>query len=157
MNPKSDVFRALGNAVRALRARVDRTLQHSGLRLGQYQVLRHLWEEDGLTPREIADRLGVEMPTVTRTVQRMVRDGLVAPPSASRRRPLGAHLPHASAALTCAPPLPKLSASRPSMHCAASRLEERAEFADMLDRIAENCKDERFGESCHTGVTPRVK
>ena len=49
-----------------------------GLRLGQLQVLRLLWEQDGLTPRELSERLGVEMPeTVTRTVQRMLRDGLV--------------------------------------------------------------------------------
>jgi DNA-binding MarR family transcriptional regulator len=72
-----DELRALGNTVRAVRARVDRTLQQSGLRLGQLQVLRFLWEQDGLTPREIATRLDVEMPTVTRTVQRMVRDSLV--------------------------------------------------------------------------------
>jgi MarR family transcriptional regulator, organic hydroperoxide resistance regulator len=72
-----DVLRTLGNTVRTVRARVDRSLQLVGLRLGQYQVLNHLWKEDGLTPREIAARLDVEMPTVTRTVQRMVRDGLV--------------------------------------------------------------------------------
>ncbi len=53
-------------------------LRERGLRLGQYQLLRVLWHEDGLTPREIAERAGVEMPTVTRTVQRMLRDGLVA-------------------------------------------------------------------------------
>jgi MarR family transcriptional regulator, organic hydroperoxide resistance regulator len=72
-----DVLRTLGNTVRTVRARVDRALQQVGLRLGQYQVLSHLWKEDGLTPRDIAARLDVEMPTVTRTVQRMVRDGLV--------------------------------------------------------------------------------
>jgi DNA-binding MarR family transcriptional regulator len=70
-------FPAMGVAVRALRARVDRALQAHGLRLGQFQILQMLWKEDGLTPRELAERLAVEMPTVTRTVQRMVRDGLV--------------------------------------------------------------------------------
>lgn len=72
-----DFFAVFGSAVRGLRARLDRVLQNHGLRLGQYQVLRVLWDHDGLTPRELADRLDVEMPTVTRTVQRMVRDGLV--------------------------------------------------------------------------------
>lgn len=70
-------FPTLGAAVRALRGRTDRALQAHGLRLGQFQVLQMLWEEDGLTPREIAERLSVEMPTVTRTVQRMMRDELV--------------------------------------------------------------------------------
>ena len=73
----SDVYRTLGTTVRLLRSRLDRALQQVGLRLGQFQVLRLLWERDGLTPRELSDRLGVEMPTVTRTVQRMLRDGLV--------------------------------------------------------------------------------
>jgi DNA-binding MarR family transcriptional regulator len=77
MTPERDVLKALGTTVRTVRSRVDRALQHSGLRLGQFQVLRHLWEEDGLTPHEIALRLDVEMPTVTRTVQRMIRDDLV--------------------------------------------------------------------------------
>ena len=77
MNARPDVLRTLGSAVRAIRARIDRSLQAVGLRLGQYQVIRILWERDGLTPREISDDLGVEMPTVTRTVQRMLRDGLV--------------------------------------------------------------------------------
>lgn len=73
----TDVLAALGATVRTLRARLDRELRAEGLRLGQYQVLSILWEEDGLTPRELSNRLSVEMPTVTRTVQRMVRDGLV--------------------------------------------------------------------------------
>lgn len=72
-----EVFSALGSAVRSLRTTLDRALQTQGLRLGQYQVLRVLWERDGLTPRDISTRLAVEMPTVTRTVQRMMRDALV--------------------------------------------------------------------------------
>ncbi len=72
-----DVLAALGATVRALRAGIDRDLRTRGLRLGQYQVLRVLWDTDGVTPRELSLRLAVEMPTVTRTVQRMLRDGLV--------------------------------------------------------------------------------
>lgn len=68
---------AMGVAVRALRGRIDRALQEHGLRLGQYQILQMLWDDDGLTPRDLAERLAVEMPTVTRTVQRMMRDALV--------------------------------------------------------------------------------
>ncbi len=77
MKSDSDVFAAIGSTVRAVRGRLDRSLQDAGLRLGQYMLLRRLWEQDGLTPRELADRLDVEMPTVTRTVQRLLRDGFV--------------------------------------------------------------------------------
>lgn len=72
-----EFLQALGAAVRALRARLERELQPHGLHVGQQQVLRALWERDGLTPREIAERLSVEMPTVTRAVQRMERGGFV--------------------------------------------------------------------------------
>jgi MarR family transcriptional regulator, organic hydroperoxide resistance regulator len=77
MKQQSDVFGTIGATVRAVRARLDRSLQDAGLRLGQYQLLRLLWEQDGMTPRELAERLDVEMPTVTRTVQRLLRDGFV--------------------------------------------------------------------------------
>lgn len=38
-------------------------------------VLSHLWEQDGLTPSELADRLGVEPPTVTNMLSRMEKAG----------------------------------------------------------------------------------
>jgi len=71
------VLAIFGATVKALRARFDAMLRERGLRLGQYQLLVVLWRQDGLTPRELAGRTAVEMPTVTRTVQRMIRDGLV--------------------------------------------------------------------------------
>ena len=77
MTHSPDVFAAIGATVRAIRARLDRSLHDAGLRLGQYQLLRLLWDRDGLTPRELAEGLDVEMPTVTRTVQRLLRDGFV--------------------------------------------------------------------------------
>ncbi|HEY8313249.1 MAG TPA: MarR family transcriptional regulator [Candidatus Baltobacteraceae bacterium] len=74
---KGEFLSALGAAVRALRARLDRELQAHGLHVGQHHILRALWDCDGLTPREIAERVGVEMPTVTRAVQRMERSGFL--------------------------------------------------------------------------------
>jgi len=74
----SDVLESFTAAVRALRARFDRGLQSHGLRLAQARILRALWEQNGLTPRELSELLAVEMPTITRTVQRMIRDGLVS-------------------------------------------------------------------------------
>jgi DNA-binding MarR family transcriptional regulator len=144
MNAKSDVFRALGNAVRTIRARVDRTLQHSGLRLGQYQVLRHLGDDDGLTPREIADRLDVEMPTITRTVQRMVRDGLVqrrAHPADARS--VRIYLTKRGSDLR--PVLSEIVGEQTERALRGFSAQERAEFADLLERLAENCRDDEDG------------
>lgn len=44
---------------------------------GQQFILESLWREDGLTPGELAQRIGVETPTVTRAAQRMEAAGLV--------------------------------------------------------------------------------
>lgn len=50
--------------------------QH-GVHEGQQYVLMCLWEEDGLTPGEVAKRLGLATPTVTRTTARMAAAGLL--------------------------------------------------------------------------------
>jgi MarR family transcriptional regulator, organic hydroperoxide resistance regulator len=141
MNPETEFFRELGNVVRVLRARVDRALQQSGLRLGQYQVLRHLWDDDGLTPREIADRLTVEMPTVTRTVQRMVRDGLVerqAHPDDARS--VRIYLTKRGADLRAQ--LAEIIGEQTERALRGFAPQERASFVQMLERITENSKDE---------------
>ena len=53
-------------------------LQHYGVHAGQHHLLELLWETpEGLTVGEIAERLAVEAPSITRTVQRMGRQGLV--------------------------------------------------------------------------------
>jgi MarR family transcriptional regulator, organic hydroperoxide resistance regulator len=137
MSAQSEVFRALGNVVRTVRARLDRALQRSGLRLGQYQVLRHLWEEDGLTPREIADRLDVEMPTVTRTVQRMVRDGLVerqAHPDDAR----SVRIYLTKRGVELRPQLAQIIDEQTERALHGFSPQERAAFVAMLERIAEN-------------------
>ena len=70
-----DVFR---KASRVARERTDRVLAGHGVRAGQQFVLEALWREDGLTPGELARRIGVETPTVVRGVGRMEAAGLVA-------------------------------------------------------------------------------
>ncbi len=55
---------------------MDTALSEHGVRVGQHFVLEQLWREDGLPPGELAKRIGVETPTVTRAVQRMETAGL---------------------------------------------------------------------------------
>jgi DNA-binding MarR family transcriptional regulator len=50
--------------------------QH-GVHEGQQYVLRCLWREDGLSPGEVARRLGLATPTVTRAATRMEATGLL--------------------------------------------------------------------------------
>ncbi|MEJ3750460.1 MarR family transcriptional regulator [Actinomycetes bacterium KLBMP 9797] len=55
---------------------------------GQFAQLLALYEQDGLSQRELCDRVGIEQPTMANTLQRMQRDGLVrcVPDPSDRRR-----------------------------------------------------------------------
>ncbi|MBK1701975.1 MarR family winged helix-turn-helix transcriptional regulator [Thiococcus pfennigii] len=48
-----------------------------GLSIGTFPALLVLWEGDGLTQRELIERLDIEQPTMANTLARMERDGLV--------------------------------------------------------------------------------
>ena len=64
-------------ASRALHARAD----GAGFAPGQFPVLLELWNGDGVTQRDLLDRLDIEQATMANTLSRMERDGLI-----SRRR-----------------------------------------------------------------------
>jgi len=68
---------ALARVSRSVKAAAGAAMRELGLHPGQNFVLDELWREDGLTPGELARRIGVEVPTVTRTTQRMEAAGLV--------------------------------------------------------------------------------
>ena len=67
----------LAKVCRAHRGSVGALLSGVGLYVGQEMVLLELWKEDGLKGSELADRLGVEPPTVTRMIRRMESCGFV--------------------------------------------------------------------------------
>ena len=48
-----------------------------GFSPGQFPLLIELWNEDGLTQRQLIDRLDIEQATMANTLARMERDGLV--------------------------------------------------------------------------------
>jgi MarR family transcriptional regulator, organic hydroperoxide resistance regulator len=68
---------ALAKVGRAHRGSVGELLAEVGLHVGQEMVLIELWGEDGLRGGELAERLGVEPPTVTKMLRRLERSGLV--------------------------------------------------------------------------------
>lgn len=63
---------------RAHRIRVAERLSRFGLHPGQEMLLCQLWQEDGLTPTELADRLGVQPATVSKMLSRMDSVGLIS-------------------------------------------------------------------------------
>jgi DNA-binding MarR family transcriptional regulator len=68
---------ALAKVCRAHRAHVGELLAEHGLHVGQDMVLFELWQDDGVRGGELADRLGVEPPTITKMLRRLESCGLV--------------------------------------------------------------------------------
>jgi DNA-binding MarR family transcriptional regulator len=68
---------ALAKVCRAHRGNVGGMLAEFGLHVGQEMVLIELWQSDGLRGGELACRLGVEPPTVTKMLRRLENFGLV--------------------------------------------------------------------------------
>ena len=72
-----DLLALFTQASKLLREAADDVMSRHGVRVGQHIVLAALWEQDGLTPGEIARRLGVATPTIVNTATRMEEAGLV--------------------------------------------------------------------------------
>ena len=64
-------------AAKLFREAADEAMSGHGVRVGQHIVLSALWDTDGLTPGEIARRLGAATPTIVNTATRMEEAGLV--------------------------------------------------------------------------------
>ena len=65
--------------------RVARSIAHqlaeaigpAGVAIGQWAVLLSLWARDGMSQADLSRVVAIEPPTMVRTIDRMVRDGLV--------------------------------------------------------------------------------
>jgi DNA-binding MarR family transcriptional regulator len=68
---------ALAKVCKAHRGNVGEHLAELRLHVGQEMVLIELFEQDGLRGGELAERLGVEPPTVTKMLRRLEKCGLV--------------------------------------------------------------------------------
>src|SRR5580693_6439006 len=75
--PVTDFQTAFWSAKHALALASATAFSRHGVHEGQQFVLRSLWAEDGLTPGEVARRLGLATPTVTRATTRMEAAGLL--------------------------------------------------------------------------------
>jgi MarR family transcriptional regulator, organic hydroperoxide resistance regulator len=74
----TDLLALFTQAAKLLREAADEAMSRHGVRVGQHIVLTVLWEQDGLTPGEIARRLQAATPTIVNTATRMEEAGLVA-------------------------------------------------------------------------------
>ncbi len=68
----------IAEIARLWRYRLDQRLQPLGLSQAKWLVLVHLWHgHDGLIQKELAQRIGIEGPTLVGLLDRMAEDGWV--------------------------------------------------------------------------------
>lgn len=71
------VGRLLALTAKAVRARFEAELAADGASLATYVVLHDAVAATGLSQRELAERIGLEGPTLTRHLDRMEAEGLI--------------------------------------------------------------------------------
>lgn len=85
--PKESVGHQVRWAHRALQRELEERLRPFGISTGMWYFLRALWEEDGLSQRELSDRVGTTEPTTVSALHAMEKRGLaVRVPNAIDRR-----------------------------------------------------------------------
>jgi len=67
----------LNRSARLMANELGERLRPTGVAIGQWSVLLFLWSRDGLSQAELSRLVAIEPPTMVRTIDRMVRDGLV--------------------------------------------------------------------------------
>lgn len=76
-DPGVDFQSAFWATKHALALAAAAAFSRHGIHNGQQYILRCLWTDDGLTPGEVAKRLGLATPTVTKASARMAAAGLL--------------------------------------------------------------------------------
>ena len=67
----------VNRAARLMAHQLAEGLRPAGVGVGQWAVLMFLWKRDGRSQAELSRVVAIEPPTMVRTIDRMVRDGLV--------------------------------------------------------------------------------
>ena len=75
--PIHGVTALLRDAHRTVARALSNKIAPHGVSIGQWHFLRALWEEDGMTQRELSHRVGMMEPTTVTALNGMERRGLV--------------------------------------------------------------------------------
>lgn len=105
-----------------------------GLAPAQFMTLLELWREDGLTQKDLVERLDVEQATMANTIARMERDGLIERrPHPEDRRARSIHMTDKAKSL-------EVDATKAAMRVNEDMLspltnDEQKHFIQMMQRI----------------------
>lgn len=67
----------INSAARLFAQNLQKQIEPLGIVTGQFPILLELWEGDGITQRELLEKLIIEQATLANTLTRMERDGLI--------------------------------------------------------------------------------
>lgn len=127
-------------AQRLLHKGLGLKFQEYGISVAQWSVLVVLWEVDGLTQKELSERVTVETATLSRTIDRMERDGLVQRRrSESDRRQVHVYLTDFGAGLW-RDLVPQAEAML-ALALAGISDHEEAQLRSLLKRVIKNVQD----------------
>jgi len=80
-NRYADRMQSIGHlariAFRDFSGALGRRFARHGVTPGQWRFLRVLWEEDGITQRELSERVGAREATTVRSIRSLLKSGLV--------------------------------------------------------------------------------
>ena len=93
MDREKSLAYIVNHVSRQLTQAMNTELKTHGVAPGQFPVLLCLWENDGLTQRELYLRVKIEQATMSNTLKRMERDCLIyREPDPTDRRAVRVHL-----------------------------------------------------------------
>jgi DNA-binding MarR family transcriptional regulator len=135
--PRQSLGYQVNHLARLLEQALAARIAPYGVVPGQFAQLLALYEEDGLSQRELCDRVHIEQSTMANTLQRMQRDGLVrCLPDPNDKRRVRVHLTERAREIE-----PDLTAAARAVNAAATEELTDAELAGYLEVTARMITD----------------
>ena len=67
----------VNRVARSIAYQLAEEIRPAGVAIGQWSVLMFLWAREGMSQADLSRVVAIEPPTMVRTIDRMVRDGLI--------------------------------------------------------------------------------
>jgi MarR family transcriptional regulator, organic hydroperoxide resistance regulator len=152
--PKTGIGMLLREADAAFNRYLTAQVAGHGVTFGQFQHLRNLWVEDGLTQTELSRRIGIEMASSTTILDSLQSEGLITRVrNAADRRKMNVFLTSAGAALET--PLMACAADANKRASKGLSKPELAQLFSIAGHIIENFKTLRAIGAAEKPKAPR--
>lgn len=124
----------INHAARLCAIELRQQIAPLGLAPAQFMTLLELWREDGLTQKDLVDRLDVEQATMANTIARMERDGLIERrPHPEDRRARSIYMTQKAKSLEA--PATRAANSVNENTLSIMSADEQKQFIDIMQRV----------------------